>query len=122
MAALIKQLRFPHLARTAMTRAVVLEKVKEIKIRDIDISEPFGPRDVRIDIKSVGICGSDVHYYQVPFYFDELCSYDLKHGSIGPFILNQPMVLGHECSGVVTEVKRFPWRRHKHRLARTSII
>lgn len=76
--------------RAASTRAVVLEKVKQIRIRDIDINEPFGPRDLRIAIKSVGICGSDVHYYQ--------------HGSIGPFILNQPMVLGHECAGVVTEV------------------
>merc|ERR1719473_2107726 len=59
-------------------------------MREIDVNEPFTPLDVRIDIKSVGICGSDVHYYQ--------------HGSIGPFILNQPMVLGHEASGVVTEV------------------
>lgn len=84
----------PHLlrgaVRSAMTRAVVLEKVKEIKIREIDICEPFGPRDVRISIRSVGICGSDVHYYQ--------------HGSIGPFVLHQPMVLGHECSGVISEV------------------
>jgi len=90
-AALLKQVSIaPRLARTAMTRAVVLEKVKDIRVRDIDINEPFGPRDVRIDIKSVGICGSDVHYYQ--------------HGSIGPFVVNQPMVLGHECSGVVAEV------------------
>ncbi len=55
-----------NLSRSAMTRAVVLEKIKDIRIRDIDISEPFGPRDLRIDIRSVGICGSDVHYYQVP--------------------------------------------------------
>eukprot|EP00051_Salpingoeca_urceolata_P010294 m.125384 g.125384 ORF g.125384 m.125384 type:complete len:424 (-) comp16651_c0_seq5:190-1461(-) len=76
--------------RTASTKAVVLEKVKEISLRDIDIEEPFTDRDVRIDIKSVGICGSDVHYYQ--------------HGDLGPFKLRQPMVLGHEASGVVTEV------------------
>lgn len=62
---LARALPFAQSARTAMTRAVVLEKIKEIRIRDIDINEPFGPRDVRIDIKSVGICGSDVHYYQV---------------------------------------------------------
>lgn len=68
----------------------MLEKVNNIQMRDIEIDEPFTSRDVRIDIKSVGICGSDVHYYQ--------------HGSIGPFILNEPMVLGHEASGVVTEV------------------
>ena len=53
------------LTRTAMTRAVVLEKVKHLALRDIDVNEPFTPNDVRIDICSVGICGSDVHYYQV---------------------------------------------------------
>jgi len=73
-----------------MTRACVLEKVHDLQMKEIDIEEPFTPNDVRIDIKSVGICGSDVHYYE--------------HGSIGPFILNAPMVLGHEASGVVTEV------------------
>jgi len=76
--------------RAASTKACVLEKIGDIQMRDIDIDEPFTDLDVRIDIKSVGICGSDVHYYQ--------------HGSIGPFVLNQPMVLGHEASGVVTEV------------------
>lgn len=64
--------------RWASTKAVVLEKVllacqsishntqvNEIQIRDIEIDEPLTPLDLRIDIKSVGICGSDVHYYQV---------------------------------------------------------
>ncbi|KAL7622001.1 hypothetical protein AAE478_007502 [Parahypoxylon ruwenzoriense] len=37
-----------------------------------------------------GICGSDVHYWQ--------------RGRIGDFILNRPMVLGHESSGTVIEV------------------
>jgi D-xylulose reductase len=77
-------------ARAASTQALVLEKIGELGIRDIEINEPFTSKDVRIDIKSVGICGSDVHYYQ--------------HGSIGPFVLNEPMVLGHEAAGVVTEV------------------
>ena len=43
----------------------MLEKVGKISIRAIDVNEPFTDRDVRIDIKSVGICGSDVHYYTV---------------------------------------------------------
>ena len=34
--------------RTAMTRAVVLNKINDISIRDIDINEPFGPRDVNL--------------------------------------------------------------------------
>lgn len=71
-------------------RALVLEKANEIKLREIDLPITLGPGDVRIDLKAVGICGSDLHFYQ--------------HGGIGPFIVTRPMVLGHEASGVVTEV------------------
>ena len=71
-------------------KAVVLEKKGEITLRDIEIDEELGPKDVRIDVKSVGVCGSDVHYY--------------THGAIGSFVVEEPMVLGHEASGVVSEV------------------
>jgi len=71
-------------------RALVLEKTNQIRLRDIDISETLGPRDVRIAVRNVGICGSDVHYYE--------------HGRIGPFVVREPMVLGHEAAGVVIEV------------------
>ena len=70
-------------------KAVVLERKGEISIRDIAIEETMGPRDVRIAVRNVGICGSDVHYYQ--------------HGAIGPFVVREPMVLGHEASGVIVE-------------------
>ncbi|BCL78703.1 alcohol dehydrogenase [Ktedonobacteria bacterium brp13] len=70
--------------------AVVLEKVHELKIRDIDLPMEVGPHDVRIAVHTVGICGSDVHYYQ--------------HGAIGPFVVREPMVMGHEASGTVVEV------------------
>jgi len=69
--------------------ALVLEKVNDLGIRDIDVDEPMGPHDVRIRIHTVGICGSDVHYY--------------THGRIGPFVVNDPMILGHEASGTVLE-------------------
>jgi D-xylulose reductase len=70
-------------------RALVLEKTGDITLRDIDIPETLGPRDVRIAVRNVGICGSDVHYYE--------------HGAIGPFVVREPMVLGHEAAGVVIE-------------------
>ena len=69
--------------------AAVLESAHKINLREIDINEPLGPRDVRISIHTVGICGSDVHYYQ--------------HGAIGPFVVRSPMVLGHEAAGTVVE-------------------
>jgi D-xylulose reductase len=70
-------------------RALVLEKTDQITLRDIDIPETLGPRDVRIAVRNVGICGSDVHYYE--------------HGAIGHFVVREPMVLGHEAAGVVIE-------------------
>ena len=70
-------------------KALVLERTKSLAIKDMDIYSSCGPDDVRIQIKNVGICGSDVHYYQ--------------HGAIGEYIVREPMVLGHEASGVVIE-------------------
>lgn len=75
-------------------KALVLEKKNVLSLRDVpEISrqeEHLGARDVRIKLHTVGICGSDVHYY--------------THGSIGPFVVNAPMILGHEASGTVIEV------------------
>ncbi|HAT23370.1 MAG TPA: NAD(P)-dependent alcohol dehydrogenase, partial [Pantoea septica] len=68
-------------------KALVLEKAGKIAIEDREFDETLGDNDVEIKIHSVGICGSDVHYYQ--------------HGRIGPFVVEAPMVLGHEASGVV---------------------
>lgn len=71
-------------------QALVLERKDELNLRNIDIPEELGAHDVRIAIHTVGICGSDVHYY--------------THGAIGQFIVRAPMVLGHEASGRVVEV------------------
>ena len=70
-------------------KAVVLERKKELHLRDFPIEESLGPRDVRVAVKVVGICGSDVHYYQ--------------HGAIGPFVVKEPLILGHEAAGEVIE-------------------
>ncbi len=70
--------------------ALVLEKKSELTLRPIEIEETLGPDDVRIEIRTVGVCGSDVHYY--------------THGAIGAFVVRAPMVLGHEASGTVIEV------------------
>ena len=70
-------------------KAVVLERVRELSLRDIDLPMEVGDHDVKIAIDTVGICGSDVHYY--------------THGRIGDFVVRAPMVLGHEASGVVVE-------------------
>ncbi|WP_175681839.1 NAD(P)-dependent alcohol dehydrogenase [Burkholderia cenocepacia] len=70
-------------------KALVLERTRELALRDIDLPQAVGPGDVRIKVHTVGVCGSDVHYY--------------VHGGIGPFRVDAPMVLGHEASGTVVE-------------------
>ncbi|MBZ9849745.1 NAD(P)-dependent alcohol dehydrogenase [Mesorhizobium sp. CA14] len=71
-------------------RALVLEKKGELSLREIALPQDVGPDDVRIAIHTVGVCGSDVHYY--------------THGAIGSYIVREPMVLGHEASGTIIEV------------------
>lgn len=46
--------------------------------------------DVLLEMGAVGICGSDVHY--------------LTKGRIGNFIVEKPMIIGHEASGTVVSV------------------
>ncbi len=67
-------------------RAAVLEGVGKIALRDRLVPKP-GPREVLVQVAAVGTCGSDVHYYE--------------HGRIGDFVVDSPLVLGHEPSGTV---------------------
>ena len=71
-------------------KALVLERAHTLALREITLPETLGPHDVRITVRTVGICGSDLHYYQ--------------HGAIGPFVVRDPMVLGHEASGTIAAV------------------
>ena len=70
-------------------KALVLEEKGKLNMRDFPVSLEVGPNDVRIGIHTVGVCGSDVHYY--------------THGKIGPFVVEEPMILGHEASGYILE-------------------
>ncbi|CAK9298553.1 unnamed protein product [Gordionus sp. m RMFG-2023] len=70
-------------------QALVLKKVHDLIIEERDIPEP-GENEVLIETAYVGICGSDVHYWQ--------------EGRIGDFVLNKPMIMGHETSGVVCKL------------------
>ncbi len=70
-------------------RAYFLTELEKLELREIPMPE-VGADDVLVQIKSVGICGSDVHYY--------------AKGNIGDFVVEFPFILGHESAGVVTEV------------------
>lgn len=72
-------------------KSLVLEERMKLSLRDFPIEreETLGSRDVRVKLHTVGICGSDVHYY--------------THGGTGVFQVKAPMILGHEASGTVIE-------------------
>jgi L-iditol 2-dehydrogenase len=70
-------------------RAAILYGVHDIRLEDIPTPAP-GLHEVLVRVTSVGVCGSDVHYYE--------------HGRIGPYIVERPLILGHETAGVVVEL------------------
>lgn len=72
--------------------AAVLRRVNEIVFEEHPEPLPADPPHghVRVAMKAVGICGSDLHY--------------VHKGAIGPFVLKKPMVLGHEGAGEVVAV------------------
>ena len=77
-------------------KAAVMPKPGTIRIESLPVPVP-GPHEVLVQVMAVGVCGSDVHYYE--------------HGRIGPYVVEKPIILGHECAGVVVacgeEVTRF---------------
>ncbi len=63
--------------------------LNEIEIQQRPMPQP-GPRDAVVRIEAVGVCGSDHSYF--------------VRGRIGDYVVNGPIVLGHEVSGVVESV------------------
>lgn len=70
----------------ATMKVSVLRRAGEVALEERDVPEPAAD-EVLVKIGSVGVCGSDVHYYE--------------HGRIGPYVVDSPLVLGHEAGGVV---------------------
>lgn len=70
-------------------RASVLEATHRVRLESRPVPRP-GAREVLVKVSAVGVCGSDVHYYD--------------HGRIGPYVVDAPLVLGHEMSGMIVEV------------------
>jgi L-iditol 2-dehydrogenase len=67
-------------------RAAVLRGVGDVAVEERPVPEA-GPGEVVVRVASVGVCGSDTHYYE--------------HGRIGRFVVDSPLVLGHEAAGEV---------------------
>lgn len=67
----------------------LLNKPFDMELKEVDVPE-IGPHDVLVKVMAVGVCGSDVHYYE--------------HGRVGEFVVEKPLILGHECAGIVADV------------------
>jgi L-iditol 2-dehydrogenase len=70
-------------------RAAVLREPGDVVVEDRPVPEA-GRGEVVVRVRSVGVCGSDTHYYD--------------HGRIGRFVVDSPLVLGHEAAGEVSEL------------------
>jgi L-iditol 2-dehydrogenase len=77
-------------------KAAILYKPKKIKIEEREVPTPSS-EEVLIQVMVTGICRSDVNFYE--------------QGRIGDSVVRNPIILGHECSGVVVnkgqKVKKF---------------
>lgn len=67
-----------------------MNKINDVSFDDRPVPEIQDPHYVKLKVRKTGICGSDIHYY--------------THGSIGRFVVEKPMVLGHESAGEVVEI------------------
>ncbi len=67
-------------------KALIIHAPGDLRVEDVPTPET-GPHQLLVKVRCGGICGSDLHYYQ--------------HGGFGTVRLQEPMVLGHEVSGVI---------------------
>ncbi|MBD0413914.1 L-idonate 5-dehydrogenase [Oryzicola mucosus] len=70
-------------------RGIVIHAPKDLRVEEV-ASSGLAPEEVRVKVAAGGICGSDLHYYH--------------HGGFGTVRLREPMALGHEFAGVVSEI------------------
>jgi L-iditol 2-dehydrogenase len=85
----MENVTYTTLSRETHMRAAVLVEPGRIEMEDRPIPTP-GPSDVLIRVSSVGVCGSDTHYY--------------RQGRVGTFVVEAPLVLGHEAAGTIVGV------------------
>ncbi|MCX8156025.1 MAG: alcohol dehydrogenase catalytic domain-containing protein [Verrucomicrobiae bacterium] len=68
-------------------KALALTALRRLEWMELPMPELRSPHDVLLQVRCVGICGSDLHYYET--------------GRIASRRVQFPFVLGHECSAVV---------------------
>ena len=71
-------------------KQVVLTGIRKMVMTDISNPEIINQNEVKIKMLTIGVCGSDIHYY--------------AEGKIGSQVVQYPFPVGHECSGIIEEV------------------
>lgn len=74
---------------TTSMKASILGTDGAVTVEDIPVPQ-LQSDEVMVQVVAVGVCGSDVHYFQ--------------HGKLGPYVVEKPIILGHELSGIITAV------------------
>lgn len=72
-----------------MMNAAVMKGKLNIEVEQVQRPVP-GPDEALIKVACIGICGSDIHYYE--------------HGRIGRYVVDGPLILGHEAAGTIVEI------------------
>src|SRR6476660_8762367 len=80
---------YTTLSPEARMRVAVLVEPGRIEMEQRPVPTP-APGDVLVRVSSVGVCVSDTHYY--------------RHGRVGGFVVEAPLVLGHEAAGTIVGV------------------
>jgi len=70
-------------------KAVVLTGIGEMQLQNVPEPRLENDNDVLLKIEKVGVCGSDVHYYET--------------GRIGSQVVRYPFIVGHECAATIQE-------------------
>lgn len=72
-----------------MTLACRIHAAKDLRLDEVP-DAPLGAHEVEMRLGAGGICGSDLHYF--------------GHGRVGAFVLREPLIPGHEASGIVERI------------------
>ena len=73
---------------------MMLTGIRQMEMKEVPTPVILNDRDVRIKMKTLGVCGSDIHYY--------------VSGKIGSQVVEYPFAVGHEGAGTVEAMERRP--------------
>ena len=96
------------MTRLSNMKAVRLHGPSDLRVEQLPFPTQPGPGQVLLKVKCTGVCGSDLHTF--------------KHGKIGNVEVKNPLVLGHEFSGLVEDIGPDSLDGNFHRLERGTRV